>query len=369
MIRSLKLLNFRNYESCELDFAPGLNFIIGRNGSGKTNILEAVSVLSMGKSFRGVSDTDLIRDGQSGYFIKVQFHTPQGNQELSIGTETTQGTRRKIKLGQKQLSSRAEMIGRLITVVFSPDDMEIVQGGSQSRRRYLDSLISSFDQSYLNLLIHYNRAIRQRNSVLKNLKEKKARLNDIEPWDRSVAENGSLVVQKRNRFIQDFNPFFRNSLKTISEGQDIVQMSVSGEIEDESAYRQKLKDNVYRDIATGYTTFGPHRDRILFQTDDGTDVQNRFSQGQKRSLVLALRIAQFYYIRDQMKRQPVLLIDDVIRELDLVRRQHFVRVLHENCQALFTTPDLDGLQDLFESLNPRVIEIANGRIILNSEKL
>lgn len=368
MIHTLKLLNFRNYESVEFSFSDRLNFIIGRNGSGKTNVLEAISILSMGKSFRGASDSDLIREGQNGYFIKTEFDTSAGIQQLSIGMESTGGsTRRKIKYGQKSLNSRAEMIGHLSTVVFSPDDLEIVQGGSQSRRKYLDSLISSFDRLYLDHLIQYNRAIKQRNAVLKSIREKKSRLSDIDPWNLSVASIGCEIINRRYQFLNQFTPFFQENLDQISEGKDRVSVKSSDTEIDEETYISKLKDLIYRDIATGYTTFGPHRDRIRFESDDRNDIQHRFSQGQKRSLVLALRIAQFYFVRDRMNKEPVLLIDDVIRELDVVRRKHFVRVLHENCQALFTTPDLDGLEDLVSSLKPEQIMIRNGQKVLNDE--
>ncbi len=358
-LRSLQLQHFRNYGSLKLEFPDRLTFLVGENGSGKTNILEAISVLTSGKSFRGVPDQELVQQNQPGFFLSCSYEWNAAMHTLEMGLQTEPRLQRKIKKDGKVLPSRAALIGNLVSVVFSPDDLEIVEGGPTSRRRFLDALLSHRDSSYLDNLIQYNRAVRQRNTTLKEIRSNRSRLQMLEPWDRSLVELGSRITSQRLKFLGEYEPILNESLDQISGGKDRIKVTLFPGESSADAYRQALKERQMRDVATGSTTFGPHRDRLLFLCQDGSnkDVQFRFSQGQKRSLVLALRVGQFYYLKQYIGRSPVLLIDDVIRELDYKRRDYFVDLLHRCGQAFFTTPDLDGLEEAVQQTSARIISV------------
>lgn len=358
-LRSLQLQHFRNYSHLSLDFPDRLTFLIGENGSGKTNILEAISVMTTGKSFRGAPDQELVQQNQSSFYVQCSYEWEQARHSLEMGVQLAPRLQRRIKKDGKQLASRAALIGNLVSVVFSPDDLEIVQGGPTSRRRFLDALLSHRDSAYLNALVHYNRAMRQRNATLKSIRMNRARLQDLDPWDRSILDLGVSITAQRKRFLKEYEPILNESIEQISGGKDSVEVNLFPGEDRPEEFKKALQERRMRDVATGATSFGPHRDRVLFLCTDGSgrDVQFRFSQGQKRSLVLSLRVGQFYYLKKYLGKSPVLLIDDVIRELDYKRRDYFVDLLHRCGQAFFTTPDLDGLEEAVQSTGARIIQV------------
>ncbi len=362
-LQSLLLKEFRTYQNLNLDFDRRLIFITGKNASGKTNILEALSILSMGRSFRGAMDRDIVREGSSDFFISCKYERAGKFFNLDYGCEISQDTgrsRKRIRLNGKQISGRSELIGNLITVVFSPSDIMIVDGGPSYRRRFLDALLSSQNRVYLENLVSYHKALRQRNSLLKKIRSRQASQTELDIWNSSVVRHGEKIIQYRIEFIENFKDIFHESIKRISGRFDStrleLQFSRPGEEKDLSSV---LKANAMADIASGHSLVGPHRHNLLFLSG-GKDISITGSQGQKRSVVLALRIAEFYYLKKSLKLSPLLLIDDVIRELDAVRREAFVQLLHECGQALFTTPDLDGLESFLMTLK-------NDSSILNVE--
>lgn len=365
-IQSIYLKNFRNYSNASALFTKRLSFITGNNASGKTNLLEAISLLSHGKSFRGATDENMIEEGQSDYFIRGIFDKSGKKHEIEMGCDYSSGKlRRKIKLDSKVIPGRTALVGNLISVVFSPSDIMIVEGGSSPRRRFLDLVISNQNQDYLKNLILYNRSLRQRNALLKKIKENKAHLKDLAAWDLGLSAYAEKITSSRNEFIETFHSIFQDSLRKISTSKDSITMKLkTAEGETDNNFLESLKKNSMRDVRAGFTTIGPHRHSLNF-TKNQRDITEFGSQGQKRSLVLALRIAQFYYLKKNLNLSPVLLIDDVIRELDAGRRSAFAGLLHECGQAIFTTPDLDGmetfLKDMSESIE--VFHIAEPGVI------
>ncbi len=354
-LEKLELTGFRSYEKTSVDFQKRLVFITGLNASGKTNILEAVSLLSLGKSFRGAADRDLVRHGQTSYHVAGRFRKNGSITELEYAFISEPESRKRIKINGKAITGRAGLIGNLITVIFSPSDLRIIEGGPADRRRFIDILLSGISSEYLDNLIKYSRALRQRNVVLKKLKEKKERLDSLLVWDSEIVKYGTAVTEKRLSFSEKFRPIFSSALRSISNSADEAGLSLILSSPEESvSFSDLIKKNYYKDIAAGTTTAGPHRHNLEFTVASGgqsfKDLLTTGSQGQKRSTALALRIAEFYYLRENLKTPPLLLIDDVIRELDAGRRAAFIRLLHECGQAVFTTPDLDGLDDFLESL-------------------
>lgn len=370
-LEQIQLKDFRSYTSLELNFGSRLVFLTGNNAAGKTNLLEAISMLIYGKSFRGATDRDLIRQGSSGtYFISGTYSRNELQFKLELGCEIeSRKLKKKIKKNGKPLSGRAELIGNLVGVVFSPSDILIADGGAQERRRFLDSLLSRQDPEYLSNLVKYNRALKQRNTVLKKIREKKAGQNELEVWNDGIIRFGEKVIGKRIQFIAEFGSIFQESLLHISRKHDPIEIELvpahPNELKD---FKQALLANLYRDLSCGYTTTGPHRHSLLFGYR-GKDITVTGSQGQKRSVVLALRIAEFHYLKKSLGISPLLLIDDVIRELDANRRSAFIEILHRSGQAIFTTPDLDGLHEFIRSIGTEATiyrVIGDGRVVEES---
>lgn len=351
----LQLKNFRTYSSLELKFKSRLTFLTGPNANGKTNILEAIALLSLGKSFRGATDQDMTRRGESGYYAACKFKKDGRNYELNYGCDM-QGAqlRRRIKLNGKTLSGRQELIGAIVTVIFSPDDILIAEGGPAYRRRFLDLVLSYQNPDYLQQLLLYNRALRQRNTALKKVRSQKARLQDVEAWNASLAACANKLTAARRQFIADFHGIFKDALQRISGSRDLLdlRLAYASDLEQED-FAAALAKYLTRDAALGYTTVGPHRQNLMFERD-GLDILRFGSQGQKRSLALALRVAQFFFLKKSLGFPPALLIDDVIRELDARRRAAFVLLLKECGQAIFTTPDLDGIERELADLRDQI---------------
>ena len=354
-IISLHLENFRTYKKLDIDFKSKLCFITGKNASGKTNILEALSMLSHGKSFRGSTDVEMMQDSSENFYISATYERNLILNKIEIGCDISSGKiKRKIKLNSKILSGRPALVGNLVSVIFSPSDIMIVEGGSSVRRRFLDLVISNQNPEYLKILILYNRCLGQRNAVLKKIKKRQAQLRDIKPWESSLSDYSEKITRSRYDFIDRFQEIFQSSLKRISGNRDIVSMElVLCEKENYPGFKESLDSVIYKDISAGYTTIGPHRHGINFKIE-GRDILAYGSQGQKRSLVLALRIAQFYYLKEKLKLSPLLLIDDVIKELDGDRRSAFAELLHESGQAIFTTPDLEGMSSFLNVIKSEV---------------
>jgi DNA replication and repair protein RecF len=354
-LERLELTDYRCYEKISIDFERRLTFITGDNASGKTNLLESISLLSLGKSFRGASDKDLVRHGQNSYYISGRFRKNSGTTQLEYAFQLNPENRKKIKINNKVVSGRSELIGNLVTVIFSPSDIRIIEGGPAERRRFIDILLSSKNPQYLENLIKYNRALKQRNVILKKIRERKERPDSLSIWDRELIKYGIIVIAERQKFINNFKQIFNKALNSISNEYDNTELKLLlSSPEEETDFAGLIKKNYYKDIASGTTNAGPHRHNLKFiltsKDSIPKDILTVGSQGQKRSTALALRIAEFYYLKEYIHMSPLLLIDDVIRELDAVRRAAFIKLLHESGQAIFTTPDLDGLEDFLDQL-------------------
>lgn len=361
-ILSLELQNFRNHERVALQFEDRLNFFTGENASGKTNLLEALAYVATGRSFRGAADGDLVRQGQRHFFLKCQFlDRLEQETRIEIGFETGSTARKKVKRNGTVLKRMSDMLGYLLAVVFTPEDLSIVQGAHQERRSYLDSVLGGMDSEYLEALLQFNRALRQRNELLRSIQEKRARLDDLLPWDELFIRHGSFVQARRRAFLLEFEPVVLRSIERISEARDRLHLVLESSTEDE--LRAALKEKRFEEVRAGHSLTGPHRNRLYFRDATGEDVGVRFSQGQKRTLALALRVAQFYYQKERTGKPPVLLIDDVLQELDGRRRRAFLDLLDDCGQAFFTTPDLEGDRAVFRSLpSSRLFVVKDGEV-------
>lgn len=345
-VKKLKLQNFRSYINLELEFNSKLIFFIGENGAGKTNILESLNKFATLKSFRDNSDEDLVNWNQNYFYTKLEFDKNETQNQIEIGYSKEDSTKRKIKLNQNLVKKKQEIIGELKTVIFSPSDLKILDGGPQERRRFIDTLISMQSKFYYNQISEYNKILKQRNSLLK---QRSLNQNEILPWDKMLKERGEIVFDFRKKYILLLNEIFQKDLSKLSDGKDLFEILYKPDFEDYKNYEEKLKSRIQRDIQLGYTTVGVHRDQIFIGAN-GKDILEFGSQGQKRSTVISLKTSQFNLIKSQTKESPILLIDDVIRELDVKRRELFIELILESGQTFFTTTDLEGIKEYLGNL-------------------
>lgn len=362
-LRSLRLLNFRNHEQVSLDFHSRLIFFVGENGEGKTNLLEAISMISWLKSFRESEEGNLIHWNSDGYYVKAEVDRDGRRESFEVGFSKKPVTRRKLKYNQEEIKKRSDLVGKFLTVLMTPLDLVIVEGGPSERRRFLDSLLSSLDSSYLSDLIEYNRILKQRNALLKS-GSSDAGLYEV--WNQRLIEKGISLFQKRKEFILEFDPIYRENLRKLSGGKDNLSLEYKSSFADEEDFRRILLRNLPRDRKLGYTSVGVHRDD-LFIGEDSRDIMDFASQGQKRSTVISLKSAAFEYYRRKLNRTPILLIDDVIRELDVKRREYFVDLVLNSGQAFFTTTDLEGISDYVGRLEDekQIFVVKDGKVTVH----
>lgn len=369
-IHGLSLANFRNAETAQYTFGNGLIFITGNNGAGKTTILEAIGLTSFLRSFRFALDREMIRFGSSFYRIETGFSVGSAKHRMSIAfgrnpEDAKAALVKKYMFDGRANTRAAEIIGRIPTVVLSPDDLRIIAGDHAERRRFLDLLLSMLYPAYFGALQQYQRALKMRSQALK------ARPDEgmLAAIDRELATAGVQILEKRRQFIPEFSAPFKENVARISAGKDAWKIDYHGDtravttVED---YMAMLRERRANDLRLRQTTAGIHRDRIFFLSDgslrelqaagNGTesalpDIRTVGSQGQKRTAALALKMAQFNYMQLKLGLRPVLLIDDVLNELDLGRRASFVDFLGNVGQVFFTTTDLLGMQDFLKNLH------------------
>lgn len=355
-ITNLSLANFRSSEKASYSFSEGLIFITGINGAGKTTILEAIGLSSFLKSFRFAMDREMIRFGATFYRTEVRFTAPTGNHRIAVSFGRNPDDAKAAMVKKYAIDGRANeraaaIIGRIPSVVLSPDDLRIVAGDHTERRRFIDLLLSMLYPGYFTALQNYQRALKMRGQLLKSRPDEGV----LTAIDRELAAAGTEILLKRRQFIPEFAGPFATSVSKISLGKDAWQLDYQGEtrlVESASDYAAMLKEHRANDLRLRQTTSGVHRDRLFFLGPNGADhdIRTVGSQGQKRTAALALKLAQFDYMQQKSGMRPVLLIDDVLNELDLGRRASFVDFLGGVGQVFFTTTDLVGMQDFLKGI-------------------
>lgn len=340
-IEKLILKNFRNYSKLEINFSPDINFITGENGTGKTNIIEAISITSMLKSFRNIGDSEIIKWGEDSYFCASSVENCS-NRTFEIGfANYTDGLKKKSKIDGKEIKKASEFYGKFLTVVFSPVDIDIINGSPDIRRRFFDSVISKIDLKYLEILSEFKRVLLSRNKVLKTIRDKGGNnLSQLEIWNNLFAEKSSFILKRRIEFIELFSDIFRKTYAFISKEKDVPDIiynsSILGNNFDETYILNKLERYTKRDIAFGSTGIGPQRDDYKI----GKSVENLFvnyaSQGQKRTASISIKLSECEIIEQKSKKKCVIMVDDIFSELDSNRRKNMVNLLRRENQVIFT---------------------------------
>lgn len=335
-IKWLKLKNFRNYDNCFVDFLPSINLISGKNGQGKTNLVEAAMLCALSKSPRTSHDEDMRKENSD--YTEAEVCISRNFGEVVLKTTISEDGK-KFFINSNELSKVSELFGNLIAVYFSPNDLTIVSGGPSERRDFMDTDISMLSGSYYNLVSRYNKVLVQRNKLLKMTFDKSKIIDQIAVWDAQLAHFAGLIIKTRKNFIAKIKPHAENVMKNISKDVDNLSISYIGangetaeEIEREIL--KSLENNLDRDIELGYTTIGPHRDDIKFELNDH-DSRIFASQGQQRSIVLALKLAEMKVFEAEIGEKPILILDDVFSELDSFRQKKLYEIF-EDAQVLMT---------------------------------
>ncbi len=363
-IRQIELKNFRNYENLSIEFSESLNFIIGENAAGKTNLLEAIGYFSLYRSFRGVNDSFLVREGQNWFYMRIVLENNAETFTYEVGLEKRDFViRKKIKKNERKVEKVSEILRDIPFIFFLPADLEIIESVTY-RRNYFDVFFSTIDNEYLNAYFEYHKCLKHRNILLKKILEKKSDVNELNFWDEKIIANSLIIMKKRDYYLQKFSLFFDNRIKEISNNKDYVYIKLQQFEEEE--FVKLFRDSKFRDIYSGKTNYGIHKDKFEFYDKNSRQIENSFSQGQKRTVVISLKLAQYDFIIELLKQKPILLIDDVIREFDQYRRKYFLDLLLNCGQVFFTTPAFDDDMNIFKRIKGnscKIFEISQGKLI------
>ena len=357
-IKKIILKDFRNYSDSEIDFSARLVFLTGNNGQGKTNILEAVQMFSILKSFRENSDEELIRWNSDTFYTACILQSENREKRLEIGYSKKK--KKKFKINGEEIHRKTEFIGEFLTVLFSPSDLKIIEGGPADRRKFLDSVLCASDRNYLQSLLEYNKLLKQKNAALK---AGDRNFRELNIWDKMLSQRIVSISQTRNAALQKIKKSFQEAVGRISGNQDVFDIQYIPNIPLDQNPEEVLMRKRDIDLRVGHSTAGIHRDEI-FIGKDGMDLLAFASQGQKRTAVLSLKGSQIQFLKDRSGEDPILLIDDVIRELDASRREYFIDLILSSGQTIFTSTDLEGIEDYIKKLGERtqIFHIENGKV-------
>lgn len=312
-LHKLHLVNFKNYTTVELDLSAGINCFVGENGSGKTNLLDAIHYLSLSKSAFNSVDQQNVRHGEAYFGINGKFLK---NEELTkVQCSLKAGEKKSLKLDGKPYEKISEHIGLFPCILIAPNDTDIIREGSEERRRFFDSLLSQVDKAYLDELLRYNRALKHRNALLKLFAEQHIRdLDRLEPFTVQLIQSGQFIFQKRQALIEAFEPIFQRHYQFLTESSEVVSLKYTSELSDKD-YEVQFQEQVSKDIAYHRTTMGTHTDDFVFKIE-GRALKKFGSQGQQKSYLIALKLAQFELIKNWLGIKPLLLLDDIFDKLD-----------------------------------------------------
>lgn len=351
-INTLFLKNFRNYKELNLNLSPFLNIFTGDNAQGKTNIVESLYYAALGTSYRIKNDNDLINWQENEALININFSRLDIKNNIKFHLSKLK--RRQIILNGANIRQK-DLPGNITVVMFSPEDLMLVKGMPSLRRRFLDIELSQTDIFYYDSLVKYNRIINQRNNLLKKIREKEQSVNMLDMWDTQLINTAVFIWQKRFEAVKKLSLFAAVMQQDISDKKEtlIIKYKVNNidEIYDDIdnlkvIYKEKLINNRFNDVRRGSTCIGPHHDDIELFINE-INLKNFGSQGQQRTAVLSLKLAEIEYMKDKLGQYPILLLDDVMSELDKKRREKMVNFFkNKNIQTFITATDLSMFENI-----------------------
>ena len=336
VIESIKLENFRNYETLELTLDPGTNIFYGENAQGKTNILESVYLCGTTKSHKGSKDREMIRFDQEEAHIRMKLD--RDGSSYSIDMHLKKNRPKGIAINGVPIRKAGELLGLGNFVFFSPEDLNIIKSGPGERRRFMDLELCQLSKVYLFQLSNYNKILNQRNKLLKEITFRPEYLDTLDVWDRQLVQYGERVIREREKFVGRLNEIIGEIHQRLSGGRETLVIHYEKNVELEE-FEARLTANRDRDLKLRTTQAGPHRDDLCFDIG-GMDIRKFGSQGQQRTAALSLKLSEIELVKQEIKDTPVLLLDDVLSELDSSRQKYLLDGIHD-IQTLITCTGLD----------------------------
>ena len=376
ILRKLSILNYKNIREAQLELSPKMNCFIGPNGVGKTNVLDAVYYLSFCRSASNPIDSQVIRHEEPFCMLEGVYSEDAGNSEdaeysevISVGMK--RGQKKHFKRNKKEYRRLSEHIGLIPLVVVSPSDTLLIEGGSEERRRLMDVVISQYDRSYIDHLVRYNNALAQRNTLLKmdgQADSPTAQSYDpalMQIWEEQMAEEGEQLYERRKTFVEELTPVFQHYYEQISQHREQVGLRYVSHCQ-RGPLLDVIQRDRYKDCAVGYSLHGVHRDDLEFSLD-GYQMKREGSQGQNKTYVIALKLAQFEFLkRTASQTTPLLLLDDIFDKLDANRVEQIVRLVSgDNFGQIFITDtNRDHLDQILSTsaLDYKIFHVDSGEI-------
>lgn len=370
-LEHLSIVNYKNIREADLSFSSGVNCLVGKNGMGKTNLLDALYYLSFCKSMNGVTDSQVMTHGEEFFMLNAQYELNGTPEEIRCGYKSR--SKKSFKRGGKEYQRLSDHIGLLPIVMVTPADSVLLQGGSEERRKFMDMVISQFNKPYLNALIRYNQALQQRNSLLKlaqNTGTAFAQMQaPIDPLVYQACEEqmdfyGQQIYAARRQFVEDFEPVFQEFYSRISMDRERVSLTYTSHFESGEPLTTLLNAVRNRDLALGYTTRGAHKDDLHFMLGD-QPMKQIGSQGQNKTFLVGLKLAQFDFLRRMGHTTPILLLDDIFDRLDGDRVEQIIRLVAGSSfgQIFITDTNREYLDRIIDRCTDcyKLFSVENGR--------
>lgn len=363
ILNKLNIVNYKNIAEASLSFSAGINCLTGANGAGKTNVLDAIYMLSFCKSLQGGTDQLCVRHDADFMVDQGEYLTDTGD-ALQITCSMKRGQRKHFKHDSKEYQRLAEHIGKVPLIVLSPADNLLILGGGDMRRRLMDVVIAQYDNTYTTALIRYNKALQQRNALLKQEAEPDAALMEV--LEEEMAAQGELIYKYRSNFTEKLQPVFNHYYSSIADSGEVAGMNYVSHCQ-RGPLLQVIQRDRMRDRAVGYSLHGVHRDDLEF-TLNGYAVRHEGSQGQTKTFVLALKLAQYDFLRQALHgKKPLLLLDDIFDKLDAYRVEQIVGMVSgQNFGQIFITDTnrnhLDTILHSLPDTSYKLFNVAEGQI-------
>ena len=364
-VKNLELLHFKNIESANLKLSPDINCFVGDNAQGKTNILDALYYCAYAKSYFNSVDSQNIQFEKEFFMVQAQINDGQKQKKLNCSVK--KGRKKSLKLEGKAYEKLGEHIGLLPLVLISPSDVDLIHAGSAERRKFMDGIIAQYDKKYLQHLMQYGKIVQQRNAYLKQSKRVGIDADTILVYDEQLAQYQPYITEKRIAFIHDFAPVFNAYYTKISSGTDMPSLHLESKLSEASSLVELLQENRGKDAALQHTSVGVHRDDISFLLGQ-MPVKKFGSQGQQKTFLIALRLAQFVFLKDKMNKKPLLCLDDVFDKLDHNRVAKLLELITDDTfgQIFITHTEKDVLHKMLSELeaskNCAYFTVENGEV-------
>jgi len=370
ILKVLSAVNFKNFLGVEIPLNPKINCFVGNNGQGKTTILDAIYYLSFCKSFLNPIDSQNINYNDAFFVLQGEYERFGKTERIYCGLK--KGQKKIFKRNKKEYEKLADHIGLFPLVIISPSDSDLITLGSDLRRKFLDGIISQFDHAYLENLLIYNKAVNQRNALLKYFQKNRTFNQDqLDSWDNQLVKYGELLFEKRQKLIRDLTPVFQKYYRKISGGHEDVQLVYQSQLM-KGEFLEQLKNSLPEDSRKLYSTVGVHKDDLIFQISE-RPIKKFGSQGQQKSFLIALKLAQLEFLKNTVGVNPILLLDDVFDKLDEERVSHILEMVNGNQfgQIFLSDTHPKRIEDILSrlKLDSSVFEVNNLEVVERGESI